>query len=322
MRPKHSLVYMGTPDFAVEPLQALHRAGYHIKAVFTQPDRPAGRGKIMRQPEVKAAALKLGLPVYQPDSLRNGEVLKLLSDLNPDVIVVAAYAQLLPAEVLALPRYGCKNIHASLLPKYRGGAPIQWAIARGERETGISIMHMDTGLDTGDIIMQEAVVIGSEETAGGLTERLSALGARMILECLSMADMGEGMRRPQEHGAATFARNLRKTDGLLDWNRSAQKIHDAIRAFNPWPGAYTFLGKLRISLQKSSLTEYAYKLSPGHIAFTDGKLLVGTSDSAVEIVELTPAGKRAMDGQAFAKGYLSRLATHDQKFSQYQIGGE
>jgi methionyl-tRNA formyltransferase len=313
---KYSLVYMGTPGFAVEPLRALYNAGHKITAVFTQPDRPAGRGKLMRPPEVKVAALELGLPVFQPATLRSEQVLKMLAVLQPEVIVVAAYAQLLPLEILKLPRYGCKNIHASLLPKYRGGAPIQWAIARGEHQTGISIMQMDVGLDTGDVIMQQPLIIDANETSGRLTERLSVLGAGMIVECLALDDLGESMRKAQNHRESTFARNLRKSDGLLFWNRSAQQIHNSIRAFNPWPGAYSFLGNLRINIQRSSLQKQSITLAPGHITLLGEKLLVGTADNPIEIVELTPAGKRSMDGQAFAKGYLSRLSPQDHRFSQ------
>ena len=316
MQKTHRLVYMGTPGFAVEPLRALHRAGHDVAAVFTQPDRPSGRGKQMRQPEVKSAALQLGLKVYQPETLRGSEPLELLRSLQPAVIVVAAYAQLLPVGILSVPRYGCKNIHASLLPKYRGGAPIQWALARGERETGISIMQMDAGLDTGDIITQQVLEISHHENSEALAHRLSWLGAEMIVSCLALDDLGERLRTPQRHEEATFARNLRKSDGLIRWTRGAQQTHDSIRAFNPWPGAYTFLGDLRVIIHSSTVRVDVQALSPGQIALDNDRLLVGTADASLEILELTPAGKRLMDGQAFAKGYLSRLPVNEHKFSQ------
>lgn len=315
MQNRHRIVYMGTPDFAVEPLRALHGAGHEVLAVFTQPDRPSGRGKQMRQPEVKAEALRLGLSVHQPETLRDGQAFGLLSRLQPDVVVVAAYAQLLPADVLGLPRYGCKNIHASLLPRFRGGAPIQWAIAKGEQETGISIMQMDAGLDTGDIILKQALAIGPEESSGDLTKRLSRLGAEMIVSCLALPDLGESLRTPQEHNKATFARNLRKSDGLIAWSRTAQQIHDSIRAFSPWPGAYTFLGSLRVTIHRSRVLAHNALLAPGEIAYDQGRLLAGTGAGSLHILELTPAGKKSMDGAAFATGYLGRLAQQEQRFS-------
>ena len=313
---RRRLVYMGTPDFAVPPLHALCEAGLDVAAVFTQPDRPAGRGRHLAPPPVKTAAQSLGLSVFQPTSLRDTQVIALLADLDPEVIVVAAYAQLLPRDVLNLPRFGCKNIHASLLPKYRGGAPVHWAIVDGEKETGITIMHMARGLDKGDIIMQESMPLGLEQTCGEVTAQLSHIGARLILNCLELADLGESLRQPQEESLATYAPNVKKSDGLINWAISALSIHNQVRGFNPWPGAHTsFQGQsIRVVASRISNQDHALSGHFGRLALHDGRLLVGTGEGALELERLLPSGKRLMSGEEFFRGYVAKVASSNHSF--------
>src|SRR5574341_444965 len=219
------IVYMGTPQFAVPPLLALAKAGHEIAGVVTRIDKPAGRGRAVAEPAVKTAARGLGLTVYQPRRVREPEFIDTLRRIGPDVIVVAAYGQILPKEVLTLPKFGCINIHASLLPAYRGAAPINWAIIRGERETGDTIMQMDEGMDTGAILMQERIPIGPQDTAGTLTEKLSALGAKLITTALPLVESGAIRPAVQDESKATLAPLLKKADGLIDWDLPAAEIH-------------------------------------------------------------------------------------------------
>lgn len=313
---KRSIVYMGTPEFAVVPLRAIHAAGHEVRAVFTQPDRKAGRGKTLKAPEVKLAAEELGLPIYQPEKLRDSEVLTTLTELAPDCIVVAAYAQLLPPEILSLPRFGCKNIHASLLPKYRGGAPVHWSIVNGETETGVSIIHMDRGLDTGDVILSRTLPIGPDEDSAALTARLASLGANLILECLSLRDLGQSLRQPQNHEDASFARNIRKSDGLIDWSANASQIHNLVRGFNPWPGAFSYTRGLRVSIRTTRRSCCGPGLAPGHLCLSQGNLWVGTGSESLQILEVTPAGRSPMSGMGFYSGYLANCRVDERRFER------
>jgi len=300
------LVFMGTPDFAVPALKAIHSAGHTIVAVYTKPDSPAGRGRVLKSPPVKEAALKLGLPVFQPHNLRGPEVLEELTALNPEVIVVAAYAQLLPRKILELPRHGCKNIHASLLPKYRGGAPIHWAIANGEQETGITIMQMARGLDTGDIILQEGIPIGIDQDCGEIFTLLANLGADLVLRVLDLEDVGESRRTPQNDAESSYARNLNKEDGRLDFARSARDVHNRIRGFNPWPGAFTTVEGNYLRILQSRLSDEGVKLMPGQTEVRAGKVLVGCADTSLEIEMVQPAGRTVMSATAFMRGYNNK----------------
>jgi methionyl-tRNA formyltransferase len=313
---RRRLVFMGTPDFAVPPLQALAAAGHEVTAVFTQPDKPAGRGRQLATPPVKVAAQALNIPVFQPPSLREPEVISRLEELSPEVIVVAAYAQLLPTAILELPPFGCKNIHASLLPKYRGGAPVHWAIANGETETGVTIMQMARGLDTGDIILKQVYPLGPDETCGEVTNALSHLGAKLMLECLELPDLGASLRRPQDEAESCFARNVLKSDGRINWYDSARLIHNRVRGFNPWPGAHTlFLGQ-PLRLLSTSSHDHVNIGAPGIVTLEDGKCMVGTGAGALEIRTVLPAGKRAISGLDFYRGYIAKLPPEKQSLGE------
>src|SRR5215216_2192654 len=231
------LIFMGTPEFAVPSLAQLIRDGHEIAAVFTQPDKPAGRGKILQMPPVKTFALEHGIPVHQPAKIKTNEEVRAAFDrIAPDATIVAAYGKILPEWMLAVPRFGSINVHASLLPKYRGAAPINWAIANGERETGVTIMQMDAGLDTGDMFATRTVEIGSRETAVELSARLSELGAALLSETLPLIERGEIRPTPQSDEEATYAPMLKREDGLIDWRMKAREIQNRVRAFQPWPG--------------------------------------------------------------------------------------
>jgi len=293
---------MGTPQFAVEPLRALAAAGHDIAGVVTRIDKPAGRGKVLTAPPVKLAAQELGLIVHQPRKVRDPEFMALLRTMRPDAIVVAAYGQILPKDILTLPRYGCINIHASLLPAYRGAAPINWAIIKGERETGNTIMLMDEGMDTGAILMQERIPIAPGDTAGTLTGRLSTLGARLIVDALPRIGSGELKPVAQDSAQATLAPLLKKADGLIDWSLPAEAISNRVRGFSPWPGAYTFLEKKMIKIMGSEAVSGSAE--PGFLKAGAGDLLeVGTGSGLLRITSIQPEGKKPMTAAEFLRGH-------------------
>lgn len=293
---------MGTPQFAVPPLHAVAEAGHEIAGVVTRIDKPAGRGRSVAAPPVKVVALQMGLPVYQPKRVREPAFVDELRKLNPDVIVVAAYGQILPKEVLALPKYGCINIHASLLPAYRGAAPINWAVIRGDKETGITIMQMDEGMDTGAVLMQESHPIGPGDTSGTLTEKLSMLGAKLITKALLLVQSGDLKPVVQDGSKATPAPLLKKEDGLVDWTLPAADIHNRVRGFSPWPGAYTFLENGMIKILEAEVLP-----GEGEPALmrrgADNTLEVGTGKGLLRIVLLQPAGKKPMHAADFLRGH-------------------
>ncbi len=296
------LVFMGTPQFAVLPLHALQAAGHEITGVVTRIDKPAGRGRILVSPPAKLAAGEMGLSVYQPRRVREPEFIATLRELAPDAIVVAAYGQILPKEILSLPKFGCINIHASLLPAYRGAAPINWAIIRGDRSTGITVMQMNEGMDTGDILMQESIPIGPEDTAGTLTEKLSILGAKLIAEAMPLLETGRLIPRQQDHGKATLAPLLKKEDGLIDWELPAAEIHNRVRGFSPWPGAYAFLDGKMIKIIASEAVDGSGV--PGLLSERDKNTLdVGTGNGLLRIVSMQPEGKKAMTAGEFLRGH-------------------
>jgi len=234
-------VFMGTPDFALPTLEGLIAAGVNLCAVYTQPDRAKGRGNKLTAPPVKVLAERHGIPVYQPVKLRDPEAVATLKTLSPDLIVVVAYGQILPKSVLEIPRYGCINVHASLLPRYRGAAPINKAVMDGESETGVTTMLMDVGLDTGDMLVKRATAISSEETAGQLHDRLSVLGREAMEQTLRLLCAGKLEPQAQEDNLSTYAPMMKKEDGRIDWNRRAEEIHNLVRGLDPWPGAYSYL---------------------------------------------------------------------------------
>jgi len=295
-----NLVYFGTPEFAVTPLKTLLNSGNEVLAVVTQPDRQSGRGRHISACPVKTEAQKSGLKVLQPLKVRDTEFLTNLRSLNPSVIVVAAYGQILPSEIIHLPKFGCINIHASLLPKYRGAAPINWAIINGEKKTGITTMLMDEGMDTGPILLQEEMEITSDETAGSLSVKLSRIGADLLIRTLNQLE--NGMIKPvTQAGEASYAPLLKKTDGLINWSGSAGEINNFIRGMDPWPGAYGFLGGERIKILKVvSLDENA---DAGIIQrVSKDELIVGAVKGSISILEIQPQGKPVMTIRAFLQG--------------------
>jgi methionyl-tRNA formyltransferase len=297
------LVFMGTPRFAVRPLRALLAAGHELAGVVTRIDKPAGRGRVLAAPPVKLAAEELGLAVFQPRRVREPGFIATLRDLAPDAIVVAAYGQILPAEILTLPRlHGCINIHASLLPAYRGAAPINWAIIRGDKATGVTIMRMDEGMDTGAILLRESIPIDPADTTGTLTEKLSILGAKLIVEALPLIEAGKLAPVAQDAAQATAAPLLAKKDGLIDWTLPAAEIHNRVRGLSPWPGAYTFLdGKMIKVLAAEAVPGSA---EPGTLSEKDGNtLFVGAGDGLLRIVNLQLEGGKPMTAAEFLRGH-------------------
>ncbi|MBO4383628.1 MAG: methionyl-tRNA formyltransferase [Clostridia bacterium] len=300
---------MGTPDFAVRSLERLIAEGYEIVGVFTQPDKPKGRKHVLTPPPIKECALLHGIPVYQPASLKNGEAMPILEELQPDLIVVAAYGMILRSDVLQFPKYGCINVHGSLLPKYRGAAPIQRCILDGETETGVTTMQMDEGLDTGDMLVAEAISIGENETAGELFDRLAVLGGNVLVKTLAALEAGTLVPTPQDDAASCYAKMLSKEDSPVDWTRAAQDIHNQIRGLSPWPGAVTMRDGAPLKLHRSVLApdrtdETTGCSAPGDLYAEKGRLFVRCGDSAyVELLEVQPQGSRAMDTKSYLLGH-------------------
>jgi methionyl-tRNA formyltransferase len=298
------IVFMGTPEFAVPSLDAVVAAGHEVLAVVAQPDRPQGRGQQLRAPPTVERARELGLPVRQPKAVRSGPFPDWMEACGADVAVVVAYGRILTPRLLAAPRRGCINVHASLLPKYRGAAPIQWAVVEGEAVTGVCTMQMDEGLDTGDVLLRRELAIGPDETAGELSPRLAALGAALLVETLDRLD---GIApTPQEHARATLAPLLQKQDGVLDWSQAAQRLHDRVRGLNPWPGAQTgFRGQV-LKVQRTRVVDYfpdlAPRGAPGAVVEVGGRVVVACGSGALELVEVQLPGKKAVDGGSFARG--------------------
>ncbi len=298
------LIYMGTPQFAVEPLRALAAAGHDIAGVVTRTDKPAGRGRTLAAPPVKRTAQELGLAVFQPKRVRDPEFIEILRKMEPEAIIVAAYGQILPKEILLLPclRHGCINIHASLLPAYRGAAPINWAIIRGEQDTGNTIMLMDEGMDTGAILMQESIPIGPEDTAGALTEKLASLGAKLIIAALPLLASGKLTPVAQDGTKATMAPLLKKGDGLIDWDLSAREIHNRVRGLSPWPGAYSSLDRKMVKIIATGVLDGTGE--PGLLYERDKNTLVaGTGSGLLRILSIQPEGKKPMTAGEFMRGH-------------------
>lgn len=294
------IIFMGSPDFAVPSLQAL--AGkYTLAGVVTQPDRPAGRGRGLTPPPVKELAVELGIPVIQPPSLKETRVLTLLERWQPDLIVVAAFGQILRKEVLELPTYGCINVHASLLPRWRGAAPIQAAILHDDTETGITIMQMDAGVDTGDILKQHSITIGEHETTGELSLRLAELGAQALLDILPQYLAGVIVPQPQDDSLATYAPMLKKDDGQLDFNEPAAALARRVRAFDPWPGTYTILSGQRLKILRARAQD-ARTPGPGKRTAYGNLPAFGTLDGVLVLESLQLAGKKPLQGEDFLRG--------------------
>ena len=281
------IVYMGTPDFAVAPLAALAENGYEVEAVITQPDKPKGRGKTMMPTPVKEEALKHGIPVLQPVKVRDPEFVEELKNLAPDIIIVAAFGQIIPKSILDMPRFGCINIHASLLPKYRGAAPIQQAVIDGEKESGVTIMQMGTGLDTGDMISRIVVPLAKDETGGSLFDKLAQAGAELLVQTLpSIFDM------------------ISKKMGLLDFSKNAEELERLVRGLDPWPSAFTFINGKTLKVWKSSVLEKQAQEAPGTVIAADkGGIQVACGQKVLVLHEVQLEGKKRMEADAFLRGY-------------------
>ncbi len=298
-----NIVYMGTPDFAVPALESIISAGHTVKAVFAQPDKPAGRGYKLCAPPVKVCAKKHGIPVYQPDRLRDSDAEAVIKRINPDIIVVAAYGQILPESILSLPRLGCVNIHASLLPKLRGAAPIQWAIYNGDKVTGITTMKMAKGLDTGDILEQLPTEIGESETADSLHDRLATLGSELILSTLDKMENGSIIPRPQGEDY-TYAPLIKKSMGEIDFSRTAREIYNMIRAFTPWPSAFTMLNGRRIKVIEATVSDKITDLPAGTVCHAGNAISVACSGgSVIDFAVIQPEGSGKMTAEAFLRGH-------------------
>ena len=298
------LVFCGTPMFAVPCLEALLQASFDVQLVVSQPDRPKGRGLEMVPTPVKQVALQHGIPVVQPEKIKvNPDFRSQLESIQPDAIIVVAYGRIIPQWMIDLPPLGNINVHASLLPKYRGAAPIQWAIASGERVTGVTTMRIDAGLDTGDMLLKAELPISPDDTSVTLSPRLSALGAHLLVETLQRLEAGKLEATPQDHSQASLAPILKKEDGLIDFTRTASDIHNRLRGFQPWPGAFTIFRDKQFAIHAARPANQS-NLAPGELAATGDSLLVGCGNhTALELLEVQPEGKKRMAARDFANGY-------------------
>ncbi|WP_312115178.1 methionyl-tRNA formyltransferase [Brevibacillus reuszeri] len=298
------ILFMGTPDFAVASLDALLEAGYNVIGVVTQPDRPVGRKQVLTPPPVKEAALRHGLPVLQPEKIKVEEALEEVLALSPDLIVTAAYGQILPKRLLDAPKHGCINVHASLLPKYRGGAPIHKSIVEGEKESGVTIMYMVEALDAGDMLSKVVVPIEERDTVGLLHDKLAAAGSALMMETIPQLLTGTIEAQPQNHDEATFAPNIKRKDERIDWTRTAEQIYNQVRGLNPWPVAFTtHEGKVWKVWWVERLVEAVTGNEPGTIvAREEDGLVVACGEGAVKMTELQPEGKKRMSALDFLRG--------------------
>ena len=291
---------MGTPDFAVPSLEALAQSEkYNVKAVYTQPDKPVGRKKILTPPDVKVCAEKYNINVYQPNSFKDETVIEELKSFDPDVIVVIAYGKILPKTALDIPKYGCVNIHGSLLPKLRGAAPIQRAVIDGEEETGVTSMLMDVGLDTGDILIKKSVKILPDETAGELFDRLSTLGTNALFETLEKIENGTITREKQDDSLSTYAAMLSKEESVIDWNLSAKSVHNKVRGMNPWPVAVTVFKGKKLKIFKTKVCEQSG--TPGAVISVNPPI-VACGEGSVELIDVQLEGKKMMNAADFFRG--------------------
>ena len=296
------VVFMGTPDFSVPALEKIAQ-NHQVQAVVTQQDRPKGRGHKMQYTPVKEKALELNIPVFQPEKVKNPEFVDILKEMNPDVIVVIAFGQILSKEILDLPKYGCINVHASLLPEYRGAAPIQWAVIDGKKESGVTTMYMAEGLDTGDIIDKKVIELDKKETGGSLFDRLSLIGGDLILETLKHLEDGTAKRIPQDDEKSSYAGKITKELGHIDFTKSAVEIEQLIRGLNPWPSAFTHVDDKTLKIWDAEVIDEPVKEEPGTIISTNKTLKVATGNGYLDIKELQLAGKKRMDIVSFLNGY-------------------
>ena len=294
------IVFMGTPDFAAAILQRLIDTGRNVVGVFSQPDKPVGRKQIITPTATKVVAMEYNIPVFQPAKLRDGEALKIMQELKPDLTVVAAYGKILPKDILDVAPLGNVNVHGSLLPKYRGSAPIQWSVINGDKVTGITTMFMAEGMDTGDMIMKFELPIGEDETAGELFDRMAELGAESIEKTLELFDNGEVKAEPQAEEEATYAPMLKKEMGEIDFAKTAEEIHNLTRGLNPWPMAYTFLDGKSVKIHEAKVAE-GFSGEEGTL-LDEKRFVVGTKNGAIEFITVQPEGKNKMSGADFIRG--------------------
>ncbi|WP_167956919.1 methionyl-tRNA formyltransferase [Anaerosporobacter faecicola] len=304
------VLFMGTPDFAVTTLEKIIEAGHEVVGVVTQPDKPKGRGKAVLYTPVKEVAMAHGLPIYQPVKVREEHVIEELSKLQPDIGVIVAFGQILPQTLLDMPTYGCVNVHASLLPKYRGAAPIQWSIIDGEPTTGVTIMQMDAGLDTGDMINRVEIPIEKEETGGSLFNKLAEAGADLLIDTLRSFEEGTIVRTKQDSAASTYAARLTKELGNMDFTKSAVVLERLIRGLNPWPSAYTSLNGKTLKVWRADVELKEYGGKPGEIVeLTKDAIIVQTGEQALALKEIQLEGKKRMDAGAFLRGFSIEKGT-------------
>jgi len=301
-----NLIFMGTPDFAVPSLNAVCEAGHTVKLVITQPDKPKGRKMILTPPPVKARALELGLPVEQPESMRDESILAKMADVDADCIVVAAYGKILRRDVLEMTRLGCINVHSSLLPRHRGAAPINWAVIKGDKTTGVTIMQLDEGIDTGDILLQAETAIDPDETAGELHDRLADMGAELLVKALELAEKGQLEPVKQNDELSCYAPMLDKSLSAIDWNVSARQVHDLVRGIQPWPVAQTRVNGSVLKVHKTRVTDG--KGESGTVICAN-PLTVACGEGAVEIIELQAEGGKRMAAADYLRGHPIECGT-------------
>lgn len=298
------VVFMGTPDFSVGILEEIIQAGHEVLLVVTQPDKPKGRGNTMQFPPVKECALAHGIEVFQPKKIREDVSTEYLKKYEADIFIVAAFGQILTKKILDMPKYGCVNVHASLLPKYRGAAPIQWAVINGDEITGVTTMRMDVGIDTGDMIAKREVRIAEDETGGSLFDKLAETGAKLCVETMEMIENGTAKYVPQDNEASTHVGMITKEMGDIDWTKSAAEIERLIRGLNPWPSAYTRLNDKTFKIWKAKVAEGNSSQTPGTVVHVDkNEMVVQTGDGQLALLEVQLEGKKRMDAGAFLRGY-------------------
>ena len=298
------IVFMGTPDFAVGALEALVEAGHEVVAVVTQPDKPKGRGKEMQQTPVKACAIKHNIEVFQPVKIKTPEAVEVLKGYGADLFVVAAFGQILSKEILDMPRFGCVNIHASLLPKYRGAAPIQWAILDGEKETGVTIMQMNEGLDTGDMLTKVIVPIEDNDTGESLFDKMAEAGAKLLIETIPQIEAGTLQPEAQDDSLSTYAKMIKKEMGLIDWEKDAVVLERLVRGMNSWPSAYTYLNGKTLKVWEASVEAGTNACTPGSVVeVTKNAIKVQTGKDVLVLKQIQLEGKKRMDVAAFLLGY-------------------
>lgn len=305
------VIFMGTPDFAVGTLEAIINAGYEVVLVVSQPDKAVGRSKALKYTPVKACAIEHNIPVYQPEKVRSPECIAHLKEYGPDIIIVEAFGQIIPKAILDIPPYGCINVHASLLPKYRGAAPIQWAVINGDKVTGVTTMRMDEGLDTGDMIMKEEVVLAADETGGSLFERLSATGAKLCVKTMEAILNDTAVYTPQDSSKATHTAKIHKELGCIDWTKSAQNIECLIRGLDPWPSAYTRIDDKTLKIWKAEIVSGEKEAAPGCIVkINKDSIWVQTGNGILSLLEVQLAGKKRMAVESFLNGYTVEEGTY------------